>query len=66
MRLLKPLHVAVAAGFLVSATGTAMAQKKYDTGATDTEIKIGNIIPYSGLPPPMASSARRWKATSRR
>jgi branched-chain amino acid transport system substrate-binding protein len=26
----------------------AFAQKKYDTGATDTEIKIGNIIPYSG------------------
>ena len=30
-----------------SATG-ALAQKKYDTGATDTEIKIGNIMPYSG------------------
>ena len=31
------------------ATGaTALAQKKYDTGATDTEIKIGNIMPYSG------------------
>jgi branched-chain amino acid transport system substrate-binding protein len=29
-------------------TGSAMAQKKYDTGATDTEIKIGNIMPYSG------------------
>jgi branched-chain amino acid transport system substrate-binding protein len=28
--------------------GTAFAQKKYDTGATDTEIKIGNIMPYSG------------------
>ena len=28
--------------------GNALAQKKYDTGATDTEIKIGNIIPYSG------------------
>jgi branched-chain amino acid transport system substrate-binding protein len=28
--------------------GTALAQKKYDTGATDTEIKIGNINPYSG------------------
>jgi branched-chain amino acid transport system substrate-binding protein len=28
--------------------GSAMAQKKYDTGATDTEIKIGNIMPYSG------------------
>ena len=23
-------------------------QKKYDPGATDTEIKIGNIMPYSG------------------
>jgi len=28
-------------------TGT-LAQKKYDTGATDTEIKIGNIMPYTG------------------
>src|SRR5438552_3047609 len=28
--------------------GTALAQKKYDTGASDTEIKIGNIMPYSG------------------
>ena len=27
---------------------SATAQKKYDTGATDTEIKIGNIMPYSG------------------
>ena len=26
----------------------AAAQKKYDLGATDTEIKIGNIMPYSG------------------
>ena len=29
-------------------TGSALAQKKYDAGATDTEIKIGNIMPYSG------------------
>jgi len=29
-------------------SGAALAQKKYDTGATDTEIKIGNIMPYSG------------------
>ena len=29
-------------------SGMAMAQKKNDTGATDTEIKIGNIAPYSG------------------
>ncbi|MFT3805238.1 MAG: ABC transporter substrate-binding protein [Burkholderiaceae bacterium] len=26
----------------------AIAQKKYDPGASDTEIKIGNIMPYSG------------------
>src|SRR6201987_3943343 len=31
-----------------STSGGALAQKKYDTGATDTEIKIGNIMPYSG------------------
>ena len=31
----------------ISSSG-ALAQKKYDTGATDTEIKIGNIMPYSG------------------
>ncbi|HEX3114451.1 MAG TPA: ABC transporter substrate-binding protein [Bradyrhizobium sp.] len=30
------------------ASSGALAQKKYDTGATDTEIKIGNIMPYSG------------------
>jgi branched-chain amino acid transport system substrate-binding protein len=32
----------------VATGGGALAQKKYDTGATDTEIKIGNIMPYSG------------------
>ncbi len=33
---------------LATASSAAFAQKKYDTGATDTEIKIGNIMPYSG------------------
>src|SRR5690349_9553798 len=33
--------------FAASSNG-ALAQKKYDTGASDTEIKIGNIMPYSG------------------
>jgi len=28
--------------------GSALAQKKYDTGASDSEIKVGNIMPYSG------------------
>jgi ABC-type branched-subunit amino acid transport system substrate-binding protein len=32
----------------VVAASAARAEKKYDTGASDTEIKIGNIMPYSG------------------
>ncbi len=40
------MSAAVAA--LAITSGAAVAQKKYDTGATDTEIKIGNIMPYSG------------------
>jgi branched-chain amino acid transport system substrate-binding protein len=37
------------AGLLAASVATAAsAQKKYDPGATDTEIKIGNIMPYSG------------------
>jgi ABC-type branched-subunit amino acid transport system substrate-binding protein len=40
---------AVAAFAILAGSGSgASAQKKYDTGATDTEIKIGNIMPYSG------------------
>ena len=33
---------------LALAATPALAQKKYDPGASDTEIKIGNINPYSG------------------
>ena len=36
------------ASLLLATFGTAFAQKAYDAGATDTEIKIGNIMPYSG------------------
>src|SRR5438045_537944 len=32
----------------ILAATPALAQKKYDIGVTDTEIKIGNTIPYSG------------------
>ena len=43
------LAIASAALLLLAASSSgALAQKKYDTGATDTEIKIGNIMPYSG------------------
>jgi len=37
-----------ALALLAASTSGALAQKKYDVGATDTEIKIGNIMPYSG------------------
>jgi branched-chain amino acid transport system substrate-binding protein len=40
--------VALAGLLAVAMASTANAQKKYDPGATDTEIKIGNIMPYSG------------------
>ena len=37
-----------AVAVLAATSSAALAQKKYDIGATDTEIKIGNIMPYSG------------------
>jgi ABC-type branched-subunit amino acid transport system substrate-binding protein len=33
---------------LVASGSSALAQKKYDPGVTNTEIKIGNMMPYSG------------------
>ena len=38
----------VSTAAVLSASGVALAQKKYDDGATDKEIKIGNTNPYSG------------------
>src|SRR5215475_1112664 len=49
--MLSTLRIAAVSAAVVAIATTstaAFAQKKYDTGATDTEIKIGNIIPYSG------------------
>jgi ABC-type branched-subunit amino acid transport system substrate-binding protein len=40
--------LAIAAATLLVSAGSALAQKKYDTGASDTEIKIGNTEAYSG------------------
>ena len=42
------LLTSIATGFALAVAGPALAQKKYDTGASDTEIKIGNTNPYSG------------------
>jgi len=39
------LLASIALGLAVG-TNPAAAEKKYDPGATDTEIKIGNIMPY--------------------
>ena len=40
--------LSAALAILAATSSGASAQKKYDIGATDTEIKIGNIMPYSG------------------
>jgi branched-chain amino acid transport system substrate-binding protein len=39
---------ALATAVVLFTSGAALAEKKYDPGVTDTEIKIGNIMPYSG------------------
>jgi ABC-type branched-subunit amino acid transport system substrate-binding protein len=38
----------VSTAAVLSASGVAFGQKKYDEGASDTEIKIGHCCPYSG------------------
>jgi branched-chain amino acid transport system substrate-binding protein len=45
---MKSSTMATLMAFAALAIGPANAQKKYDPGASDTEIKIGNIMPYSG------------------
>jgi branched-chain amino acid transport system substrate-binding protein len=40
--------VSAALALCTAMSSPALAQKKYDSGASDTEIKIGNIMPYSG------------------
>jgi len=40
--------IAIATLLATALASSASAQKKYDPGATDTEIKLGNIMPYSG------------------
>src|SRR6201993_2647870 len=47
-RKMKWTSIAVLMACVVLATAPASAQKRYDTGASDTEIKIGNVEAYSG------------------
>lgn len=45
---MKRLLTTLAASVSLALAGSALAQKKYDTGASDTEIRIGQTMPYSG------------------
>src|SRR5580692_6779192 len=43
------LHLFIGTALAIAlSVSPASAQKKYDTGATDTEIKIGQTVPFSG------------------
>ena len=48
LRWLLGVSVLAVATMALVAVGPAAAQKKYDPGASDTEIKVGNLMPYSG------------------
>jgi branched-chain amino acid transport system substrate-binding protein len=50
---------AVVFGSITIAIGSAAAQKRYDPGASDTEIKVGNIMPCSGPLSPAADAHQR-------
>jgi branched-chain amino acid transport system substrate-binding protein len=50
--------LAIASLAAAIAAPSASAQKSYDPGATDAEIKIGNIAPYTGWAKPYAAVAR--------
>src|ERR1700681_2076606 len=45
---LRCARFAISATLMATLGNSALAQKKCDAGATDTEIKIGNIVAYSG------------------
>jgi branched-chain amino acid transport system substrate-binding protein len=48
MKKMKRLSSVLFAMILACSLGPVAAQPKYDPGASDTEIRIGNIVPYSG------------------
>src|ERR1700760_1408103 len=53
---------AVTLAAMMLGLGTASAAGKYDQGATDTSIKIGNTFPYSGPVSVTAPQVRQMKA----
>lgn len=54
--------VAASALALALSASSALAQKKYDSGASDTEIKVGQTAPFSGPASAYASIAKTQAA----
>jgi ABC-type branched-subunit amino acid transport system substrate-binding protein len=48
LRSKRVMTATVVAAFLVSAANVCAQEKKYDPGASDTEIKLGQTVPHSG------------------
>jgi branched-chain amino acid transport system substrate-binding protein len=57
-----PRFAVLAAAWALAFQTAAFAQKKYDAGASDTEIRIGNTTPYSGPVSASSSGAKAMKA----
>ena len=47
-RIVSTITLAAAAAALLLAASAQAADKKYDEGASDTEVKLGQTMPYSG------------------
>src|SRR5271156_1204889 len=50
---MRRLHVIAAGILLIAVAQPAMAQRKYGPGVSDTEIKLGQTMPYSGPASPI-------------
>ena len=48
MAIKRTIVICLSVGSLILALGLAFAAGQYDPGVSDTEIKIGNTMPYSG------------------
>ncbi|MBV9459307.1 MAG: ABC transporter substrate-binding protein [Bradyrhizobium sp.] len=57
------IHFAGTAALALALSATsALAQKKYDSGASDTEIKVGQTVPFSGPASPYATIGKTQAA----
>ena len=56
---------ALAASLALACVAAPPAQKKYGPGATDTEIKLGQTMPYSGPASAYGTIGKLHRPTSR-